>query len=561
MSAIAGVVLLIDLVLVGAFWWAASVDTSELRLWLASVGPLWLAVLLLLIVWLLYLSGRPWLRSITDLSRNERIAYLVLTVLLFAIVVLVVPRTSLILFDEQIYQNIAQTIVHEGKALMVNIGEAELGEYRSIETEYNKQPIGHPFYISVFFGVLGVSERVAHAANNYAYLILIFSVAALGFAITRSTASSLWALALVGSTPMVMIWAGTVSAEVTAAAFSAFGFLTAYLYGRRPGWIGGLLFALSAGWSTYFRPESLLLLGPMVMMPSLLAPRELLKPRFYVVGLVLVLAVLPELLHLYAVQGERWGSSGEKFALEHFREIVAVNGPFYWKNERYPLLFTCLAVFGLVAPKWRWEKLVIFLWFLISWGIFLFFYAGSYNYGNDVRFSVLSAAPLALLGSLGAKALIDLSWGPIKRGALLVPLAVIVLVWWSGFFEMIRSAGPKAGQAKRDIDVSREFVEYVPEGSFVFSQVPSIWLVRGVNAGQASFLSTYSERVRRDFFRRYPGGIYFYRGFWCVVPDRVQRRLCRQILEGFRHDIAASVDTPEGTFTLYRLYPEKEGDL
>ena len=42
------------------------------------------------------------------------------------------------------------------------------------------------------------------------------------------------------------------------------------------------------------------------------------------------------------------------------------------------------------------------LWFLMFWGIFLFFYAGSYKYGADVRFALVSFMPLAVLAGLGA---------------------------------------------------------------------------------------------------------------------------------------------------------------
>ncbi len=42
------------------------------------------------------------------------------------------------------------------------------------------------------------------------------------------------------------------------------------------------------------------------------------------------------------------------------------------------------------------------LWFVMFWGIFLFFYAGSYKYGADVRFALLTFMPLAVLAGMGA---------------------------------------------------------------------------------------------------------------------------------------------------------------
>ena len=70
-------------------------------------------------------------------------------------------------------------------------------------------------------------------------------------------------------------------------------------------------------------------------------------------------------------------------------------------NIRYPALFTACALIGLFAGGRYLKKLPVLVWFVLTWGIFLFFYAGSYNYGADVRYSVVSTAPLAVLEGAG----------------------------------------------------------------------------------------------------------------------------------------------------------------
>ena len=42
------------------------------------------------------------------------------------------------------------------------------------------------------------------------------------------------------------------------------------------------------------------------------------------------------------------------------------------------------------------------VYFLLFFGIDLVFYAGSYNYGADVRYSLMTYPPIAVLGGLGA---------------------------------------------------------------------------------------------------------------------------------------------------------------
>ena len=53
----------------------------------------------------------------------------------------------------------------------------------------------------------------------------------------------------------------------------------------------------------------------------------------------------------------------------------------------------------------RGSKNLFRVWFLLFWGIFIFFYAGSYNYGADVRFALVSYIPIALIAGYGAAAL------------------------------------------------------------------------------------------------------------------------------------------------------------
>ena len=116
----------------------------------------------------------------------------------------------------------------------------------------------------------------------------------------------------------------------------------------------------------------------------------------------MTLFLLPHFLHFYAVSGHSWGTQGSKFSLEFLAHNLDTNGIYYLNNKFFPLLITVLALIGLFCPqkgkKWRW---LIFLWFLPFWGIFLFFYAGSYTYGADVRFALTSFMPLAVLAGIG----------------------------------------------------------------------------------------------------------------------------------------------------------------
>jgi hypothetical protein len=53
-------------------------------------------------------------------------------------------------------------------------------------------------------------------------------------------------------------------------------------------------------------------------------------------------------------------------------------------------------------PAFARERLAMALYFALYFGIDLVFYAGSYNYGADVRYSLLTYPPIAVFAGLGA---------------------------------------------------------------------------------------------------------------------------------------------------------------
>ena len=57
----------------------------------------------------------------------------------------VVPRTSRIYYDEQIYQGVAHNLTDRHRAEMCNDGSVEYGRLTCVRGEYNKEPNGYPY--------------------------------------------------------------------------------------------------------------------------------------------------------------------------------------------------------------------------------------------------------------------------------------------------------------------------------------------------------------------------------------------------------------------------------
>ena len=111
----------------------------------------------------------------------------------FVLVVFVAPREHRIFYDEDIYVNIGQNIAMTkgsdsryetglwhmlstsarriiGQTGMCNDGRNEYGDYNCFRLEYNKEPNGWPYVLSIVFRLFGVSEQAAFFTTNALFL-------------------------------------------------------------------------------------------------------------------------------------------------------------------------------------------------------------------------------------------------------------------------------------------------------------------------------------------------------------------------------------------------------
>lgn len=599
---------LMSFVLVGAgagvlIWWCSSYSTWIIRNHLKAVSPLFLEIIFLLITVTalvnLYVFLKKRREREDDSSGNVNGTRLINAVrspgtlmlgaiMLAGLVMLlfVVPREHRIFYDEQIYQNIAQNIAmtkgegsfkHEdfsqsidnfwkrftGRAGMCNEGRNQYGEYTCYRLEYNKEPNGWAYLLSLVFRVFGVSTAATFYTNTFLFLLSVLCVYFLTHGLFHDKRSGLYAALVFTLTPEVLIWYNTVAAEPSAAFFAALAVLSVLYFVKEQSTPALVLAALVCAFGIQFRPESAMICCVAGLAIIVYSPKELLTGRFYLTGALFFLLIIPHLAHLWAVREMGWGSSGPKFALEHFPENFRVNALFYIKNMRFPALFTLLFFGGLFLKnpvRNRFcirPKIILLIWFLLFWGIFLFFYAGSYNYGADVRFSVLSAVPVAVLAGFGAAAIS----GYLRRKWYCAPavLTAVMIVWFLSFMPFLRAITEEAWAARADTRYAEKMAEVVPDDAVILTHNPNMFLVWGKNAAQAS-LATEHRRYFRHFFNKYKGGVYFHYNFWCNVSDPLQNSFCENILKRYEHTEIMSFKERDYSYRLYRLEgPAKRG--
>ena len=549
------------LIIAGILVWTIDYyPKSAMEGFLMRALPWTLLFNLLLIIITLILCGKGiagFLKNlfVADLNKiNRQGIWLALIVILaFVMVTFVAPRTHRIFFDEDIYANIGQNIALTGQAGMASYGEFFHGEYKANWLSYNKEPGGWPFLISVAFQLCGVNELAAFILNNLFFTAAVFLIFLITLEITGAYSPALLAAFIFSLIPHNIIWANTAAAEPAAAFFTLFSLLCLTIYLKTTEARQLFLLAAVLPFSCQMRPESILII-PLAFIALAMFRRELFfKKQLWATGLLTFLLLLPHLLHFYAVGNNSWGAAGARFSWEFFRNNIIVNGPYYFNNEWFPLLFTLAAVIGFILTKYslKW-RYFIFLWFTAFWGIFLFFYAGSYRYGADVRFALLSFAPLAILAGFGLdwirNKLVELLPGGSAAALIIV---VILLVSWIRFLPLIRNIGQEAWEARADHSLTREFIKKIPERSIVVTHVPTMILLWQQSAISVDALK--DRALMANLINKYDGNVYFHYNYWCHTASDTNSRVCGEVKKNFALEEIAADKSLGRLYGLYRI--------
>lgn len=351
--------------------------------------------------------------------------------------------------------------------------------------------------------------------------------------------------------PHNIIWGNTTAVEPSTALFTGMALLSLLHFLKEKTTAALFLLSVVLPFSLQFRFESVLIV-PVVLLAIALYDWKTLKTReFYLFLLLSLVLVLAHVLHLYSVRGDSWGASGDKMSLSFMLNNLKSNGMFYLDNKRFPMLFTILAAFGIVYNKdFLKERLIVVTWFLLLWGVFLTFYAGSYNYGQDVRYSVVSYMPLSLLAGLG---LYRIGAARFSNKLFTAAAAVIIFIAFSAHLPYIRAEGEEAWECRADYVQAKKMLSLVDrENSVILTHNPGMFLLWGANAAQTSTL-TYNRDRMNFFFGRYGQNVYFHYNYWCNVDNPVQRKFCDDMLTIYDCEKISYYTVQNKTFALYRI--------
>jgi hypothetical protein len=466
----------------------------------------------------------------------------------------IAPLTNRIYYDEQIYQGIAQNLSDLRLAQMCNDGTVEYGQLQCWRGEYNKQPYGYPYVLSLAYRLFGVDYWTGARLNVVtvaAMVILVFLVAATLFDDRRAARLASVIAALI---PEQLRWSHTAAAEPAAAAAALLAVLATAHFIRSRTSSALAWMAVATAFAVQFRTESILVAVVIVAALALWAPSEFRHSRLWGWGLGAALLSAPLLAHLFAIRHEGWGAAGDKLSLQFVAANLRANGRFYLADPRFPAVYTALAFAALAAWRDRRATLFAFGYFCVFAGVYLLFYAGSYNYGADVRYALMTFPPLVLLaGAGGTLAIRALERAGIGAGRAEVLMAAAIGFQFLGYLPLVRAVGEEAWAARADVAFVERAATGLPRNSIVLTHNPSVFHVMGRNAAQLSLLETDPHYVEKVLVPRYAGGVFLHWNFWCNVSEAVQQEFCRSALARFPHSLVEEFRERDYRYAFYRL--------
>lgn len=576
-----GAILTINLVVVGFFFiyfvFYFRSDWMKLSDRVAKLTPIFMDLNVAAIVMALVLNRRGLIEFFRTISRRAWVGIGIIALASYILVAFVAPRTHRIYYDEDIYGNIGLSISERNVALMTTEGQWRDGIFYLHRGEINKQPNGLPYVLSLVYRLLGPGHDISYLPNNLALPATVIAVFLIAVLLFGKENLALYAALIFATVPNNYRWFSTMATEPLAALTAALAVLCALFYCLRPGLDRVVLLASVAAFAVQFRIETMMIGLVVLMMVAFWRRKEFVANRLYVGGVIFLYLIPHYLAHVESVKHQDWGAvKGRKFGLAYaWRESEPydmrtkefsvpasiadawrtgkwkkgnlyqnVRFLFFDDQRRFPAAYAWLFLLGIILggplrlySDWNgtrfgdsakglvleapWKaKGVVLAWFVFFWGIFLFFYAGSYYYGADDRFSLLCFAPLALIAAVGVEAIERMlnRWGTTRAAQAF--LACVLVLLFSRYVRVVRGVHHEAWLARYAHDWAVKRAKELPENSMVITHIPSVFNLCGVGGIQMAVAANEPKQVER-FIETVQGGVYLYWGFWSVVPDEV----------------------------------------
>jgi len=524
-------------------------DVEEDLKWIL---PAALTVNLALILIFLYSCRNALKKLFGDVSGDTwRILFLLVFLGLLARLVMV-PHVHRILYDEDIYMQIAYTLPQEKKAVFCDY----YSQGECLDGFLNKEPNAFPHIMSFLYIFMGAGETPGYFLAALASMLSIPLIFYLTYLMWRNERQALFAAFVLSVLPVHLVWSASVSTEVffVFMALATLVAFKAYTLGKGKKLLG-LGVALLA-YTIQVRPESGLIIpvvGVLLIVNLNKIWRRLLEPKSMGLWIVFLILVTPHLTHMYYENRKSQWGAGEKgkLGLKYVDRNLKGNLEYWVVNEKHPVLVTLLAFIGLLSLMWNKDLTLLapLTWFILYLGLSIVFYAGGYHSGGiGHRFALMAAPGLIILASAGFYRTVNRLSSYLDEKSVSVILIIGFLVFLAPQRGFTTKADPRAESAR----VAHDFGLSYPYGDsdIVLTHNPCMYIANGVDALQTRFVKNqdYLENLGER-----EGGVYFLHGYWCNTEPR-KSGICRYVKENFELESVAEMNHTHGRVWRFNLY-------
>lgn len=541
-------------------------------------------------------------RDIADLLRKagldkrSLLAAFMIMLLFISVEVILVKPTQQLYFDDEIYQNMAQDLLHSGVAWWCNYGNGS----RCLATQIFHEPAGEAFNLAIGFALLGINRDAAYATQLVVTAIGVLLVFFAALLLFRSKKAALLSELFMALSPIILVWAFPTTSDMPAMTYSVLAFIALLAFVKIKKLRVLALFLFSMAFAVYMKVDEMalvpiLLLVLLILWDSGSKPRarsrrrknKAVKNTLYAILAValFVLIIIPELLFINYNSNDGYGYSGTSIQLtcsnnttymaanaminlQNFQANICGNSLFWIDKYRsqdviQPLIYTLFMAVGVVALIIR--KMPKALAVLLVWlgAFFLFytaFYAGGVTYGVDWRFMLALIPPASMLAGFGAASIYEIgSLAKTGRGKdslrFALNAALLTLIIALIFYPLINNASllaispsniTQGAGARVYEDYIYNYTPNIPNSCVVMSYNTALFNLRGVASAGMNYMSFPGQFA--NITKNYTCTIIDY-GYWCTVPGYN----CGQYLKQYNTTEIANASYDGSRYSLYKI--------
>ena len=499
---------------------------------LSVLGPLLVYASLGLLLWALFKN-----RERLDRHVPAVIALALVTSFVF------VDTSHRLFFDEDIYIQIASNLSRAPVAQLTLLGTPDTVQVST----YYKEPPGYPSLLGLVYAVTGVSESVA-----FVFARLLFALAASSvYLLARDLLKERWlgwaAALMFLTTPVVLDHSVSAGTDVATALFAVVG-IWGLVNSVAPVAVAGLVLV------SQMRLEAIVLIVFLLWSPPI-------NRRWKLIGAGLVLGELFHVLWVLSGSPAYAGAVGVEstFSAAYVLPNLIDSAGYLFDGARFPWGIPLLAVLAILAfvrqgllksgplrkpkPPEHFGELHLLAWVGLIAGVYLVFYAGSFEL--NPRYSIQIVVPLILL-ALGALRF----FSRLQRVAVAVGVGITVL--YANLGSPANSVPGFLSVLAADHERMISIAANLNEDDVVIASEPEVFLNQGVAAMNAVFATDRPATV--EALKERYARVWYYAGARATLAGGEQWRANRSFVFGHDLERVESFVVGGRQTALYRFY-------